>query len=54
MERIGIEPMTSSWQSDLGRRDSRRLAATNGSNHAGLRVIHEDQAAWLVDGFSSV
>jgi hypothetical protein len=47
MERIGIEPMTSSLQSYSGGRDSRPPAATNGSIHARLRVTQGSQPASL-------
>jgi hypothetical protein len=47
MERIGIEPMTSSLQSHSGGRDSRRPAATIGSIHAGLRATQGSRPAWF-------
>ena len=47
MERIGIEPMTSSLQTYSGCRDGRRSAATIGSNGAGFRPVERLRFAWV-------
>ena len=43
----GLEPVTPSLSSWFRSNDTQRLTATNGRNHAGLRVHRHTRTAWL-------